>query len=138
MNVPELLSRPGEIRRDIAFRLNRAETLRRTASRMTAVFSDVRVLSTPDPSRFQELLAEAADEEAEALRLGDDLLKAVGDAALAVSALPDGRMAELLRLRYLEGLSWRDTVDRLGWARSLVFRLHRDALALLGADPEEA
>ena len=138
MTAREFLSRPEDLRREICRRRFRAETLRRLAAGSAPSLREVRVLSTPDPTRFQALLAEAADEEQEILRLEEERLQALTDAALAVTRLPDSRLSRLLELRYLEGLSWHETALRMNYGESTVFRLHQQALALLPLPPEAA
>ena len=131
MTAREYLDRPEKLRLEICRRRARIETLRRLASRFTAGFSDVRVRTSPDPSRMQSFLAEAADEEREIVLLGEKRKRALADAALLIARLPDEKMARIMEMRYLDRLSWEEITDRLNGGSSTVYRLHQQALDLL-------
>ena len=136
MNAREFLTRPETLRRQIEQKRYRIETLRRLARRVTAHLSDVRVQSTPDPSRTQGFLAEAADEEQEILRLEERRNQALVDSALLISRLPDEKMARILELRYLDRLGWEEITEEMGCCASRVYRLHQLALEILTPPPE--
>ena len=131
MNAPDVLLRPRAIRRDIEHKHLRIETLRRFAEHLTSPLREVRVKSSPDPTRMQALLAEAADEEKQIPLLEAELEQALSAAAIVISTLPDIRMIELMELRYLEGRSWEETADLIGYSPSQTFKLHRTAMSLL-------
>lgn len=135
MNALENLSRLQELRQEIARRKERVDTLRRMAERISPILREVQVRSSPDPSRIQALLAEAADEEAEILRLREELTEALPACALSFSRLPDPRLALLLEMRYLEGLPFPVIAGALCHTRSYVHKLHRQALDLLADCP---
>lgn len=139
MTAREYLERPEAIRREIGRRRIRIETLRRLATRFAAEPSEVRVRSTPDPTRMQAFLAEAADEEREIRRLEEQRRRAFADAALLISRLPEEKMARILELRYLDLLPWEEITDRVGVSASRVYRLHQLALDILtpAPDPED-
>lgn len=135
MTVREYLEQPETLRLEIRRKQARIETLRRLSTRFSAQLSDVRVQSSPDPARMQAFLAEAADEEREVRRLEAERVRALADAALLISALPDDRMARVMELRYLDRCRWEEIADRLECSGSAVFRLHRRALELLPSPP---
>ena len=136
MTTREYLERPEAFRLEIGRKQNRIETLRRLAGRITAHLSDVQVRSTPDPSRMQAFLAEAADEEREILRLEEARKQALVDSALLISRLPDEKMARILELRYLDRLGWEEITEEMGCCASRVYRLHQLALEILTPPPE--
>ena len=136
MTAREYLDRPEKLRLEICRRRARIETLRRLASRFTAGFSDVRVRTSPDPSRMQSFLAEAADEEREIVLLGDKRKQALAESALLISRLPDEKMARILELRYLDRLPWEEITERMDCCASRVYRLHQLALDILTPAPE--
>lgn len=129
--VRGILFRPEELGQEIARKRTRAEALRRFATRLTAAPREVTVTSTPDPSRSQDLLAEAMDEEAQIPLLEEERGRALAEAGLLISRLPDPRLIRLLELRYLEGTGWDSIARTLGYAAGSVFRFHRHALARL-------
>lgn len=136
MTPQEYLLRPRVIRQEILRKENRIASLRRHTARLTSALRDVRVKTSPDPAFVQEILAEIADEEQAIFRLEEENTRALTGIALYVSFLP-AVYAELLEARYLDGLSWAETMDRLGYSRSSVFRIHRQALSLLPPPPED-
>ena len=133
MIAPDVLLKPRELRREIERKQIRIETLRRFAEHLTSPLKEITVKSTPDPTRMQALLAEAADEEKQLPLLETELDRALTDAAITVSTLPDTRLVRLMELRYLECRSWEDVAAALGYSQSQMFKLHRHALALLQA-----
>ena len=96
MIAPDVLLKPRQIRREIERKQMRIETLRRFAEHLTSPLREVRVKSTPDPTRMQALLAEAADEEKQLPLLEAELEQALAAAAIMVSTLPDERLVHLI------------------------------------------
>lgn len=136
MTPQEYLLRPRDIRQQILRKKDRIDSLRRHSARLTSVLRDVRVKTSPDPAFVQEILAEIADEERAVLRLREEHTRALTGIALYISQLP-AAYAELLELRYLDSCSWTRIMDRLGYSRTSVFRIHRRALDLLPPPPED-
>ena len=128
MIAPDVLLKPRQIRREIERKQMRIETLRRFAEHLTSPLREVRVKSTPDPTRMQALLAEAADEEKQLPLLEAELEQALAAAAIMISTLPDERLVHLMELRYLEGRSWEEVAAALGYSPSQTFKLHRAAM----------
>ena len=91
MTVRECLERPGKIRQANSIRLMRIEMLQKYSVRLSSGLNQVRVKSSPDPTRMQALLAEAADEEKEVTRLEAELSQASSEAAILISRLPENR-----------------------------------------------
>lgn len=48
-----------------------------------------------------------------------------------IEAFSDSRLREVLRLRYIEGMTFQKIADRLGYCHYQIQRLHRKALAML-------
>ena len=136
MKVPEVIRRPKDLRREMERKQTRIDTLRRFAQQLTAPLQEVKIKSSPDPARFQALLAEAADEEQELKKLEDERVQAVTEAVLAFSALPDERMIRIMELRYLEERSWEEIVEEMWISESRMFKLHKAAVAALGSNEE--
>ena len=129
MIAPDVLLKPRQIRREIERKQMRIETLRRFAEHLTSPLREVRVKSTPDPTRMQALLAEATDEEKQLPLLEAELEQALAAAAIMVSTLPDERLVHLMELRYLEGRSWEEVAAEMGYSQSQMFKLHRAAMS---------
>ena len=137
MTAFEYLSRPAALRREIARKQEHVETLRRLATRFVAPLKQVTVRSSPDPSRMETFLADAADGEQEIRLLEEDLRRVEAETAVYISALPDVRLILLLEMRYLDGLSWAEVIRRMGYSHASVFRFHQQALDLLPPPPED-
>ena len=134
MNVPEVIRRPKDLRREMERKQTRIDTLRRFAQQLTAPLQEVKIKSSPDPARFQALLAEAADEEKELKKLEEKRVQAVTEAVLVFSALPDERMIRILELRYLEERSWEEIAEEMYMSESWTLKLHKAAVAALGSN----
>ena len=135
MTVRECLEKPGKIRQAISIRLMRIEMLRKYSVQLSSGLDRVRVKASPDPTRMQALLAEAADEEKEVTRLEAELSQASSEAAILISRLPDMEMIRLLELRYLECQGWPETAFSLNRSLNGAYKLHRRALDLLQQVP---
>ena len=136
MTAKEYLERPEMIRREIRRKRERIETLKRLAARFGPEMKDVWVQTTPDPTRMQGFLADAADEEKEIDRLEEKLRKAMCDSARLIARLPDEKMARILERRYLDRWTWEEIIEEAELERTQVFRRHRTALDILTPAPE--
>ena len=136
MTAKEYLERPEAIAREIRRKQARTETLKRLATRLGPALSDIRVQTTPDPTRVQGFLAEAADEEREIARLEEKLQEALCDSARLIARLPSEEMARILERRYLDRWSWEEIIEEVDISRTQVFERHRTALDILTPAPE--
>ena len=136
MTAKEYLERPEAIAREIRRKQARAETLKRLATRLGPALSDIWVQTTPDPTRVQGFLAEAADEEREIARLEEKLQEALCDSARLIARLPSEEMARILERRYLDRWSWEEIIEEMDISRTQVFERHRTALDILTPAPE--
>ena len=137
MTVREYLRRPDKLRREILRRKARAAALRDLAASFSLALEQVSVRSTPDVTRMQELLADAADEDEEVCRLAGEMKQVLAETVLYFSSLPDERLIRVMRLRYLENLDWPEIALRMGYCTSRTFELHSRALRLLPPPPED-
>ena len=136
MTAKEYLERPEAIAREIRRKQARTETLKRLATRLGPALSDIRVQTTPDPTRVQGFLAEAADEEREIALLEEKLQEALCDSARLIARLPSEEMARILERRYLDRWSWEEIIEEMDISRTQVFERHRTALDILTPAPE--
>jgi hypothetical protein len=140
MTAKEYLQRPKQIVQEIRRKQGRIETLKRLATRLGPEMSDIRVQTTPDPTRMQGFLADAADEEREIARLEEKLQEALCDSARLIARLLDEKMARILEMRYLDKQMWEDICEtmeaEMDTGRTRVFELHRIALDILTPAPE--
>ena len=81
-------------------------------------------------SRSLECAMEHIDELARELtRQRDELTALRRQTGAAIDAVPDPRLRELLRLRYIEGLSFEQIAVKMGYCWRQVVRLHGVALS---------
>ena len=73
----------------------------------------------------------AVDLQAEVERDIDELHELVYKAALFVDTLSDPLERDIVYARYVNGKEWNECIDTLHWARSWVFKKHRDVLRAL-------
>ena len=131
MTIRECLDRPKDTELEIERKRMRIEALRRMATRFAPTLTDMRVQTTPDPSRVQEFLADAADEEAEIPGLEETREKALACVSKMISGLPDEKLLRIMELRYLDRLPWEEIIDEMDMCPSQVYRLHKKALEIL-------
>ncbi len=136
MTAKEYLERPEAIAREIRRKQARTETLKRLATRLGPALSDIRVQTTPDPTRMQGFLADAADEEREIALLEEKLQEALCDSARLIARLPSEEMARILERRYLDRWSWEEIIEETDLSRTQVFERHRTALDILTPAPD--
>lgn len=136
MTAKEYLERPEKLRREIRRKRVQVQTLRRMAARFGTELSDIRVQTTPDPSRMQSFLADAADGEREIARLEEKLPEVICDCARLIARLPSEEMARILERRYLDRRTWEEICEEADFCRTAVFMLHKKALDILSPAPE--
>ena len=76
--------------------------------------------------RAVEKMLELRDELAAELRRQLTIRREIEE---AIRALEDERLRELLRLRYLEGLTWERVAERMECSQQWIHKLHYDATA---------
>lgn len=77
--------------------------------------------------RIAGVVEELERQQAECARLRLTISK-------AIASVPDGRLRELLRLRYVDGLTWEQIAEEMNYGRRQVTRLHGDALERVSID----
>jgi len=127
MTVKEYCSRPRVLEKEMNRKLEQAERLRLLVTQTGQVFRKVSVTSTRRMDRMQEAMNEAMDLEQEAQELLIEKLDAEREVLQALGSLPENQ-AEVLRLHYLEGLSFQAVSARLLLDLRWVRRLHEKGL----------
>ena len=127
MTAKEYCSRPRVLEKEMNRKLEQAERLRLLVTQTGQVFRKVSVTSTRRMDRMQEAMNEAMDLEQEAQELLIDKLDAEREVLQALQFLPENQ-AEVLRLHYLEGLSFQAVSARLLLDLRWVRRLHEKGL----------
>ena len=127
MTAKEYCSRPRVLEKEMNRKLEQAERLRLLVTQTGQVFRKVSVISTRRMDRMQEAMNEAMDLEQEAQELLIEKLDAEREVLQALGSLPENQ-AEVLRLHYLEGLSFQAVSARLLLDLRWVRRLHEKGL----------
>ena len=78
-----------------------------------------------------DCLSMAVDLRAEVERDINELHVLVGKAAKLADSLSDPLERDIVYARYVNGKEWNECIDTLHWARSWVFKKHRDVLGSL-------
>lgn len=74
--------------------------------------------------QIDDLTRKLGEQQAEAVRIRIQ----IGN---AIASVPDGRLRELLRLRYIEGLTWEKIAVGLNYSFRQVTRMHGEALTAI-------
>ena len=127
MTAKEYCSRPRVLEKEMNRKLEQAERLRLLVTQTGQIFRKVSVISTRRMDRMQEAMNEAMDLEQEAQELLIEKLDAERKVLQALGSLPENQ-AEVLRLHYLEGLSFQAVSARLLLDLRWVRRLHEKGL----------
>ena len=127
MTAKEYCSRPRVLEKEMNRKLEQAERLRLLVTQTGQTFRKVSVTATRRMDRMQEAMNEAMDLEQEAQELLIEKLDAEREVLQALGSLPENQ-AEVLRLHYLEGLSFQAVSARLLLDLRWVRRLHEKGL----------
>ena len=127
MTAKEYCSRPRVLEKEMNRKLDQAERLRLLVTQTGQTFRKVSVTATRRMDRMQEAMNEAMDLEQEAQELLIEKLDAEREVLQALGSLPENQ-AEVLRLHYLEGLSFQAVSARLLLDLRWVRRLHEKGL----------
>lgn len=132
----EFLRSVGEARAEARRCESRIEALRSQCEKVTAAYgSAAGSRSGGDGSEHRDaLLAELADQTREQCGRLRALLAQIRRVEAFIDALPDERHRAILRLRYVDGLVWREVtaeLERCGifYEQRQIYRLHNAALA---------
>lgn len=125
----EELLRIPRLRKHIKRKMQRIE-LYETRATGGAIEYKERVQSSVCDSA-SDCLSMAVDLRAEVGRDIEELHVLVGKAAKLADSLSDPLERDIVYARYVNGKEWVECIDTLHWARSWVFKKHRDVLRSL-------
>jgi hypothetical protein len=129
MITKEELLRIPKLRKHIKRKMQRIE-LYETRATGGAIEYKERVQSSVNDSA-SDCLSMAVDLQAEVERDIYELHELVYKAALFADTLSDPLERDIVYARYVNGKEWVECIDTLHWARSWVFKKHRDVLRSL-------
>lgn len=104
------------------------ERWRSRAERMTAGYSKAPA-GGADGRSMEHTLERLGELAVELTQQRDKLIRLRREIGAAIDTVPDARLQELLRLRYIEGLSFEQIAVRLDYSWRQVIRLHGAALS---------
>ena len=61
-----------------------------------------------------------------------ELVRVMKEIASAISRMDSMECRTILEMRYLSFMEWDEIISRMGYSRSYVFRLHKEALKAIG------
>lgn len=126
MITREELLRIPKLRKSIARKMQRIELYETKATGGTIEYKE-RVQSSVS-NTVSDYLDIATDLRAEVGRDIEELHALVGKAAKLADSLSDPLERDIVYVRYVNGKEWVECIDELHWARSWVFKKHREIL----------
>lgn len=109
------------------------ERWRSRAERMTAGYSKAPA-GGGDGRSMEHTLERLGELAAELTHQRDKLVRLRREIGAAIDKVPDARLRELLRLRYIDGLSFEQIAVRMSYSWRQVIRLHGVALSKVVMD----
>lgn len=104
------------------------ERWRSRAERMTAGYSKAPA-GGGDGRSMEHTLERLGELAGELTHQRDKLIRLRREIGAAIDTVPDTRLRELLRLRYIEGMTWERVAVQMGYSYMQVCRLHGKALS---------
>ena len=120
--------RARDIDREINSLLREKEDVRDKILKVTQSYTGDVVSSTRDPHKFDRVI----ELEMEIDRQIDELVRVKAEILNAISKLSDGRHREILRLRYIRGMTFESIAVEMGYSWRHVCTLHGRALLKIG------
>ena len=109
------------------------ERWRSRAERMTAGYSKAPA-GGGDGRSMEHTLERLGELAGELTHQWDKMVRLRREIGAAIDTVPDARLQELLRLRYIEGLSFEQMAVRMGYSWRQIIRLHGVALSKVVMD----
>lgn len=114
------------IERRIRRRQNEKKSWMEKATAVSPALSDMPKGGGTD--KIQNAVCRIADIEADINRDIDRLIDLRERIEAAVCAIPDGRLRDLMRYRYMDGMTWEEIAVEMEISYQWVCKLHGDAL----------
>ena len=124
MNVKQWLMRARTLDREINSLLEEKQNVRDRILKITQSYTGNVVQATKDPHKFDRVV----ELELEIDKNIDELVRVKAEILNAISKLQDGRYREILRLRYLKGMTFEQIAVEMHYSWRHVCTLHGRAL----------
>ena len=128
MTTKEYMNMPFELNRQIRIKERQLQGVRNLINGTATAITGIPRQDSPDPHRFEGLMAKAVDVETEISRLAEELGKAVEEVSAAINSINDAACEEVLTARYLCFEDWTTIARKLDYSRDWVYRLNRRGL----------
>ena len=124
----DFLNRAYKVDQRIDSKIEQVGSLRSLATKATSVLSDMKVQTSHDGRRMEDLVVKIVDLEREINGDIDELIDLKREIMDAIKTVDSPDMQLLLEKRYLLFLSWEQIAKDMEYSTDHVYRLHRDAL----------
>lgn len=131
MTTKEYLRRPYDLSKAIKREKKQYDSIDNLIKGTTIVISGLPHSATPNPHRFESMMAKALDLDMEIQRLEVAFSNAVVEVTDAINSINNPACEDVLRLRYLDFMDWTSIARKLDYSVDWVFRLHRKGLNLI-------
>ncbi len=128
MTAKEYLRQIFHVDQRINSKLEQARLLRDSATKATAILSDMPRSESPNNSRMEDMICKMVDLEREINADIDRLVDLKREARDAISQLTDPDQQLILELRYLCYKSWEEIMLEMRYSETSVYRIHGQAL----------
>ena len=129
MTAKELLERIVKLRKAIAYRNTKIDALISQAQNISAHMTGMPHNPSADPSPMATAICKKIDLEHEI-----EALQAERESLIArIDLLENDVLSQILSLRYVQEERWEEIATALGYSEVHIFRMHRQAIALLDA-----
>ena len=131
MTTKEYMSRPFVLSNAIKKDKRQYDSIDNLIKGTSVVISGLPHSATPDPHRFESMMAKALDLDMEIQKLEEEFSNAVVEVTDAINSINNPACEEVLRSRYLDFKDWTTIARDLDYSVDWVFRLHRKGLSLV-------
>lgn len=127
MNAKEYLQQYRDADREINAKLDQIRRLRELATKTTQTLTTDRVQTSAE-NKVEGIVQKIVDLQQEVNEEIDKLTKIRRDVQSVILSVSDSARRNVLRLRYVQGMSWEQIAVELNYTYRHVMRLHGEAL----------
>jgi len=129
MNAKEYLLQAYKLNQRISSKLEQLEVLKSLSMKVTACYSDVKVMHSPtERSQMEKTLAKMVDLSIEINEEIERFMDLKTETKATIEKVDDINCQLLLEKRYISGKSWEEIAEEFQYSISGVFRIHGEAL----------
>lgn len=133
MTAKEFLQQYRNADREINAKLDDIHHLRETAVKVTEVLTPDKIQASRE-NRMEAIVAKIVDMEREVDEKIDQLQEIKKQVESAIVSVPEARCRDVLRLRYINGMTWEKIAVELNFTYQWVCILHGRALKFIRVD----